>query len=107
MINYQPSKYSSWLISLSTSTSIKASINDCLYSKSAIKDQICIEIQLYNLLRHKADYIGIERGSGCSSAVGVRGGRQRLKLGTNCANSVGTPIHEFMHAIGNCDVTDL
>jgi len=48
----------------------------------------------------EADYIGIERGSGCSSAVGVRGGRQRLKLGTNCANSVGTPIHEFMHAIG-------
>ena len=25
-------------------------MNNCLYSKSAITDQICIEIQVYNLL---------------------------------------------------------
>merc|ERR1719436_687914 len=30
----------------------------------------------------------------------MQGGRQDLSLGTGCASDVGTPIHEFMHALG-------
>ena len=43
--------------------------------------------------------------SGCWSQVGKTGGKQELSLkarsdGGWCAYSVGTPIHELMHAIG-------
>jgi hypothetical protein len=53
------------------------------------------------------DYIAIlknaslEGGEGCWSKLGKRGGRQPLSLSTGCTYDVGTPIHEFMHALGN------
>ena len=47
------------------------------------------------------DYIRIYRGGGCSSLVGRKGGVQDLSLGNYCATNVGTPIHEFLHALGN------
>ena len=48
----------------------------------------------------EADYIDIVRDDGCWSWVGKQGGRQELSLDSGCAWSVGTPVHEFMHAIG-------
>ena len=50
------------------------------------------------------DYIFIDRGTGCSSQVGKQGGSQRLSLKSGCADSVGIPTHEFMHAIGNHNI---
>ena len=45
-------------------------------------------------------YIDIYKIGGCSSALGMTGGQQWITLGSTCANRVGTPIHEVMHAIG-------
>ena len=44
------------------------------------------------------DYLSVFRGDGCWSHVGMRGGRQELSLGLGC--SVGSTIHELMHAAG-------
>ena len=46
------------------------------------------------------DNVSIMRGGGCYSSLGKRGGKQDLSLAQGCTYSVGTPIHEFMHAIG-------
>jgi len=46
------------------------------------------------------DYVGVYRGTGCHSQLGKRGGKQPLSLAKGCASTVGTPVHEFMHAIG-------
>ena len=48
----------------------------------------------------ETDYIDITKGRGCYSHIGRIGGRQVLSLGDGCARNVGTPLHEFMHAIG-------
>lgn len=60
---------------------------------------------------NEADYINIFRGDGsiggCASWLGKQFGEQKLSLEgatpgyLSCIASVGTPIHEFMHAIGN------
>merc|ERR1712018_109725 len=41
-----------------------------------------------------------ESQGGCWSKLGMRGGRQLLSLDNGCVGDVGTPIHEFMHALG-------
>ena len=48
------------------------------------------------------DYVDIIKPvtDSCSSKVGKMGGGQLLRLGGRCANSVGVPMHEFLHAIG-------
>ena len=51
----------------------------------------------------ETDYIEVIRGSGCWSYVGKQGGKQQLSLKQGCAYDVGTPAHEFMHAIGIYD----
>ena len=49
----------------------------------------------------ETNYIDIVKiGDGCSSWVGMTGGRQVITLGEYCAYRVGIPIHEVMHAIG-------
>ncbi|XP_037087445.1 zinc metalloproteinase nas-13-like [Pollicipes pollicipes] len=47
----------------------------------------------------QADYVHVKRGRGCSSDVGVLGGRQELSLGEGCLYT-GIVIHELLHAAG-------
>ena len=44
------------------------------------------------------DFVRFVTGSGCSSRVGRRGGRQTINLGPGC--SLGNVIHEIGHTIG-------
>lgn len=46
----------------------------------------------------QSNYIYFTPGSGCSSYVGMVGGRQNITLATGC--STGNTIHEIGHAIG-------
>jgi hypothetical protein len=46
----------------------------------------------------EADFVRFVPGSGCSSQVGRRGGRQDITLGTNC--TTGNAIHEIGHTVG-------
>lgn len=46
----------------------------------------------------QSNYIYFVTGSGCSSHVGMTGGRQNITLSTAC--STGNTIHEIGHAIG-------
>jgi hypothetical protein len=46
----------------------------------------------------QSNYINFVTGSGCSSYVGMIGGRQNITLSTAC--STGNTIHEIGHAIG-------
>lgn len=46
----------------------------------------------------EADYVRFVAGSGCSSAVGRRGGMQQISLGSGCTS--GNAIHEIGHALG-------
>ena len=48
----------------------------------------------------RTDFVALVKGQGCHSKLGRRGGRQEISLGHNCADNVGTPIHEFLHALG-------
>lgn len=45
-----------------------------------------------------SDYVRFASGSGCSSAVGRRGGVQTITLGDSC--SIGNAIHEIGHVVG-------
>ncbi|MCK8522955.1 M12 family metallopeptidase [Aquimarina sp. D1M17] len=44
------------------------------------------------------NYIRFRKGSGCSSSVGMIGGRQNINLADGC--STGSTIHEIGHAVG-------
>jgi hypothetical protein len=46
----------------------------------------------------QANYIQFVVGGGCSSAVGMQGGRQTINLADGC--STGNAIHEIGHAVG-------
>ncbi len=46
----------------------------------------------------QADYVTFRPGSGCSSAVGRRGGQQFINLAGGC--SLGNTIHEIGHTVG-------
>lgn len=48
------------------------------------------------------DYINIKNGdTGCWSNVGKTGGEQVVNLQTpGCMTTMGTPIHELLHAVG-------
>jgi hypothetical protein len=46
----------------------------------------------------QTNYIRFVVGSGCSSALGMAGGAQKLNLGSGC--STGNAIHEIGHALG-------
>lgn len=61
------------------------------------EDKTCIRLVPRT---NETDYINIIKDDGCYSSVGKTGGAQDLSLVTGCLYDVGTPIHEFMHAIG-------
>ncbi len=44
------------------------------------------------------NFVHFHHGTGCSSAVGMRGGQQNISMGTGC--DAGRGIHEIGHAIG-------
>lgn len=44
------------------------------------------------------NYVEFVAGGGCSSAVGMVGGRQVIRLGPNC--TTGNTVHEIGHALG-------
>ena len=46
----------------------------------------------------QSNYVEFVKGSGCSSALGMRGGRQVINLADAC--STGNTIHEIGHALG-------
>ena len=48
----------------------------------------------------QVDYVTVIKDGGCYSYVGRIGGSQKLSLDRGCLYSVGTAVHEFMHAIG-------
>ncbi|WP_299258764.1 M12 family metallopeptidase [uncultured Aquimarina sp.] len=47
---------------------------------------------------NESNYINFRPGSGCSSSVGMVGGRQNINLASGC--STGNTIHEIGHAVG-------
>jgi hypothetical protein len=46
----------------------------------------------------QSNYIYFTSGSGCSSYIGMIGGKQNITLGSGC--TTGTTIHEIGHAVG-------
>ncbi|GAA4274808.1 hypothetical protein GCM10022258_41040 [Aquimarina gracilis] len=47
---------------------------------------------------NQSNYVRFRKGSGCSSSVGMIGGRQNINLADGC--STGSTIHEIGHAVG-------
>ena len=47
---------------------------------------------------NQRNYVDFVRSSGCSSSLGMIGGRQRINLGDGC--STGNTVHEIGHALG-------
>ena len=63
------------------------------------KNQTCVKFYPRTT---EANYVAIQsNATGCWSYVGMNGGRQPVNLQSNgCLYSIGTPLHEFMHALG-------
>jgi hypothetical protein len=59
----------------------------------------CVKFNYHTSKPRSSQFIGIVRGSGCSSAIGSRRGGQTLSLGSGCINARTVP-HEFTHALG-------
>jgi hypothetical protein len=63
-----------------------------------------MELTMLKFVPHEAgnpehvNYISIEEGDGCSSQVGMRGGKQAVSLGPGCG--IGSAIHELGHVAG-------
>ena len=78
------------------------SVESSLANKSRVTDAIA-HWERNTALRfvqrtNQSDYIYFRTGSGCSSFVGRRGGRQDINLATGC--TTGNTIHEIGHAVG-------
>ena len=54
--------------------------------------QVCTKVERKN-------YVHVWKGEGCSSMVGMRGGKQFLSLEDDCVQHT-TVLHEFTHALG-------
>jgi hypothetical protein len=75
---------------------IEAGIAD-LVELTKVNGQFCIQIVPRGT---EANYVNVENYSGCSSYVGMQGGRQRISLVNSCVAKHGTIMHEFLHAYG-------
>ncbi|KAG8225763.1 hypothetical protein J437_LFUL005722 [Ladona fulva] len=62
----------------------------------------CIRFVEHQANPFLTDYIYIDKAqTGCWSSVGKLGGRQVVNLQSpGCLSTLGTPIHELMHAVG-------
>jgi len=67
-----------------------------LIERTRVRGNKCIDIRKRS---GQSAYVNVEKGSGCSSYVGMTGNRQRLSLADGCF-SHGTIMHEFLHAFG-------
>jgi len=77
------------------STDEKAKITKALDELNT-KLQGCVQIVPHT---NQANYVNIRRNYGCSSLVGMHGGRQGLSLEDGCVYH-NTIQHEFLHALG-------
>lgn len=73
---------------------IQAGIDD-LVRLTQVNGQNCIQIVPRS---NEANYVNVENYSGCSSYIGMVGGRQRISLVSSCVERHGTIMHEFLHA---------
>ncbi|MEW7290969.1 M12 family metallopeptidase [Aquimarina sp. 2304DJ70-9] len=85
-----------------TNSTVYYEIQEDLSNKQRIFDGIA-HWETYTNLRfvprtNQPNYVYFRFGSGCSSYVGMTGGRQSITLANGC--SAGTVIHEIGHAIG-------
>ena len=70
-----------------------------IHFESKVKNQLLHTLRFVPR-KNEDDYINVVRDSGCWSYLGKAFGEQKLSLDSGCLSTVGTPIHEFMHAIG-------
>jgi hypothetical protein len=65
-----------------------------------IANQTCIKFRERTTETNYVFIVKREVGAGCSSQVGLRGGRQTINLEPSCINRHGTLMHEMLHTIG-------
>lgn len=63
-------------------------------------DQLTHDTNLNVRPREAGDenYVRVRPASGCSSSIGMQGGRQSIRLSDGC--TIGNMMHEFLHAAG-------
>lgn len=79
----------------------RAAINDAMYNLMQVVP--CVTFGIWPPdANPSGDYVYIIKGTGngCSSAVGKQGGRQTLNLQSPGCMSIGTIMHEMIHALG-------
>ncbi|MBQ4822303.1 M12 family metallopeptidase [Aquimarina sp. MMG016] len=85
-----------------TNSTVYYEIQESLPNQQRIFDAIAHWEEYTNLRfiprTDQRNYVYFQFGSGCSSFVGMTGGRQAITLANGC--STGTTIHEIGHAIG-------
>jgi len=74
---------------------IEDGIRDLMES-TKVNGKTCVQIVQRTT---QSNYVYVEKGSGCSSYIGMIGGSQRLSLADGCFRH-GTIMHEFLHAFG-------
>lgn len=84
------------------SATVYYTIDTALPSQTRVTDAIA-HWQTYTAIRFvkrttQANYVTFRVGSGCSSSIGMVGGRQYINLASGC--STGNTIHEIGHALG-------
>lgn len=74
-------------------------INNAMYRLSQVLP--CVNFGIYpEDSTPSGDYVNIVKGGGCSSSVGRVGGEQDLTLASPGCMSIGTIMHEMIHALG-------
>ncbi|ODN00313.1 Zinc metalloproteinase nas-7 [Orchesella cincta] len=60
----------------------------------------CVKFGILTSKPSSGDYINIQKGTGCWSGIGKKGGAQNMSLASPGCMSVGTIMHEMIHALG-------
>ncbi|CAL8091376.1 unnamed protein product [Orchesella dallaii] len=86
-------------IASSYSSDERTLINNAMYRLSQVLP--CVNFGIYPAdSTPSGDYVNIVKGGGCSSSVGRIGGEQDLTLASPGCMSIGTIMHEMIHALG-------